>query len=61
MDVVEHGFPRPNAPWLAQNEVVERGFPHVVERELPEEVDAVESSIPYPDAILPVGVASQQT
>ncbi|KAG3149788.1 hypothetical protein PC128_g23345 [Phytophthora cactorum] len=77
LDVVEHGFPRPNEQWIARNEVVEHGFvvelelpeneddtmverglPHavedelsrVVERELPEEIDAVESSIPYPEA-----------
>ncbi|KAG3231359.1 hypothetical protein PI124_g23548 [Phytophthora idaei] len=38
--VVEHGLPQ----------AVERGLPHVVEREPPEVVNAVESSIPHPDA-----------
>ncbi|GMF48251.1 unnamed protein product [Phytophthora fragariaefolia] len=50
-DVVEHGFPRPDKQWLSpgeDDEVVERrlplavahGLPRVVERKLPEEVDA---------------------
>ncbi|KAE9001986.1 hypothetical protein PR003_g18325 [Phytophthora rubi] len=50
-DVVEHGFPRPDEQWLSPEEdddvverglplAVEHGFPRLVERELPEEVDA---------------------
>ncbi|KAE9331013.1 hypothetical protein PF008_g15608 [Phytophthora fragariae] len=52
-DVVEHGFPRPDEQWLSpgvDDDVVERclplavehGFTRVVERELPDEVDAAE-------------------
>ncbi|KAE9038964.1 hypothetical protein PR001_g7726 [Phytophthora rubi] len=41
-DVVEHGFPRPSDLPLA----VEHGFPRVVERELPEEVDAADQMAP---------------
>uniref|UniRef100_H3H2L9 Integrase catalytic domain-containing protein n=1 Tax=Phytophthora ramorum TaxID=164328 RepID=H3H2L9_PHYRM len=56
-DVVEHGFPRPDEQWLSPREdddvverglplAVEHGFPRVVERELPEEVDAAEQLAP---------------
>ncbi|KAE9241494.1 hypothetical protein PF004_g7023 [Phytophthora fragariae] len=56
-DVVEHGFPRPDEQWLSPKEdddVVERGlplafehgFPRVVERKLPEEVDASDQLAP---------------
>ncbi|RAW22338.1 hypothetical protein PC110_g21220 [Phytophthora cactorum] len=55
LDVVEHGFPRPNEQWLARNEVVEHGLPQavengfVVERELPENEDdtMVERGLPH--------------
>ncbi|KAG3243481.1 hypothetical protein PI124_g11692 [Phytophthora idaei] len=61
LDVVELGFSRPDEQWLTRDEVVEHslpqavelGFhelPRVVKREVPDEVDAVESRIPYPDA-----------
>ncbi|KAE9340310.1 hypothetical protein PR003_g10556 [Phytophthora rubi] len=56
-DVVEHGFPRPDEQWLYPGEdgdvverglplAVEHGFPRVVVRELPEEVDAAEQLAP---------------
>ncbi|KAG2873814.1 hypothetical protein PC116_g9711 [Phytophthora cactorum] len=58
MDVIKHGLSRPDEQCLARNEVVERRLPQavevellrMVERELPQEVDTVESSIPYLDA-----------
>ncbi|KAG3092187.1 hypothetical protein PC121_g3624 [Phytophthora cactorum] len=47
LDVVEHGFPRPDEQWLSRYDVVEHDlphavdheFPHVVERELPANED----------------------
>ncbi|KAG3181958.1 hypothetical protein PC128_g14894 [Phytophthora cactorum] len=58
MDVIKHGLSRPDEQCLARNEVVERSLPQavevellrMVERELPQEVDTVESGIPYSDA-----------
>ncbi|KAE9332909.1 hypothetical protein PF008_g14710 [Phytophthora fragariae] len=47
-DVVEHGFPRPSDDVVERGLplAVEHGFPRVVERELPEEVDAAEQLAP---------------